>query len=147
MDINKHQRRLVVLKLREMLCGNLTGKVIGLLGLAFKPNTDDMRDAPALEIARAVAAAGGIVRGYDPVAMPVAARMMPQLQMCSDAYEVAEQADALVLCTDWNEFKQLDLRRVRSLMRKPVMVDGRNLYEPQRMAELGFEYRGMGRGC
>ncbi|MEZ5351490.1 MAG: nucleotide sugar dehydrogenase [Bryobacteraceae bacterium] len=146
MEINKHQRRLVMLKLRELMGPNLSGKRVGLLGLAFKPNTDDMRDAPALEIARAVVAAGGEVCGYDPVSMGVAARMMPQLQLCADAYEVARGADALVLCTDWNEFKQLDLTRVRESMRGAAMVDGRNLYEPERMAEMGFVYRGIGRG-
>ncbi|MFN7920794.1 MAG: UDP-glucose/GDP-mannose dehydrogenase family protein [Bryobacteraceae bacterium] len=146
MDINKHQRHQVVIKLREMLGGSFHGKVVGLLGLAFKPNTDDMRDAPALEIARAVHTAGGVARGYDPVAMPVAARMMPQLETCADAYRTAEGADALVLCTEWNEFKQLDMARVRQIMRQANFVDGRNLYEPGRMAQLGFRYRGMGRG-
>lgn len=146
MEINKHQRRLVLMKLRELLGNNLKGKRVGLLGLAFKPNTDDMRDAPALEIARAVIASGGEVCGYDPVSMPVAARMMPELRLCADAYEVASGSDALVLCTDWNEFKQLDLGRLKESMRGAVLVDGRNLYEPARMAELGYVYRGMGRG-
>lgn len=146
MDINKHQRRQVVLKLREMLGGSLSGRTIGLLGLAFKPNTDDMRDAPSAEIARAVMSQGGIVRGYDPVAMQVAARTMPGVAMCEGPYEVATGADALVLCTDWNEFKQLDLRRVQQSMRTPVFIDGRNLYEPAAMAQYGFRYRGVGRG-
>ncbi|MCS6909723.1 MAG: UDP-glucose/GDP-mannose dehydrogenase family protein [Anaerolineales bacterium] len=145
MDINKYQRRQVVLKLREML-GTLKGKHIGLLGLAFKPNTDDMREAPSVEIARAVQAEGGIVRGYDPVARHTAERVMPSVKLCASAYEVAEGADALVVCTEWNEFKQLDLARIKSAMRQPVMVDGRNLYEPEQMAALGFKYRGMGRG-
>ncbi|MDW8186408.1 MAG: UDP binding domain-containing protein, partial [Anaerolineae bacterium] len=145
MDINKYQRRQVVLKLREML-GTLKGKHIGLLGLAFKPNTDDMREAPSVEIARAVQAEGGIVRGYDPVARHTAERVMPGVKLCASAYEVAEGADALVVCTEWNEFKQLDLARIKSVMRQPVMVDGRNVYEPEQMAALGFKYRGMGRG-
>jgi UDPglucose 6-dehydrogenase len=146
MEINKHQRHRVVWKLREMLSGNLNSAVVGLLGLAFKPNTDDMRDAPSLEIARAVVTGGGRVRGYDPVAMAVAKRMMPELETCGDPYEVAMGADALVVCTEWNEFKQLDMARIRDSMRQAVLVDGRNLYEPQRMTELGFRYRGMGRG-
>jgi UDPglucose 6-dehydrogenase len=145
MDINKYQRRQVVLKLREML-GSLKGKHIGLLGLAFKPNTDDMREAPSVEIARAVQAEGGIVRGYDPVAMHTAERMMPGVTLCANAYEVAEGADALVVCTEWNEFKQLDLARIKHAMKQPVMVDGRNLYDPEKMVALGFKYRGMGRG-
>ncbi|MEZ5403414.1 MAG: UDP-glucose/GDP-mannose dehydrogenase family protein [Bryobacteraceae bacterium] len=146
MEINKHQRRLVLRKLRELIGPNLEGKRVGLLGLAFKPNTDDMRDAPSLEIARSVVAGGGEARGYDPVSMEVARRLMPELSFCADAYEAATGADALVLCTDWNEFKQLDLARVKSLMRGSVLVDGRNIYEPDRMAEMGFTYRGIGRG-
>jgi UDPglucose 6-dehydrogenase len=123
----------------------MTGKVVGLLGLAFKPNTDDMRDAPATEIARAAQSFGATVRAYDPVASPIAARLLPGVAMCTDAYAVADGADALVLCTEWNEFKQLDLARVHGSMRTPVLIDGRNLYEPRRMADLGFHYRGVGR--
>ncbi len=144
MDINKYQRRQVILKTRELL-GSMKGKTIGLLGLAFKPNTDDMRDAPSVEIARALQAEGATIKGYDPVAMHIAERMMPGVQMCANAYEVAQDVDALVVCTEWNEFKQLDLARLKTSMRKPVMVDGRNLYDPKRLKELGFEYRGMGR--
>jgi len=145
MEINKHQRRLALLRMRDLLGGSLSGKVIGLLGLAFKPNTDDMRDAPAAEIARAALAQGATLRAYDPVAMAVAARMLPGVQMCRDAYEVASGADGLLLCTEWNEFKQLDLVRLRDSMRNPVLVDGRNLYDCQRMSDLGFQYRGIGR--
>jgi UDPglucose 6-dehydrogenase len=145
MEINNYQRRLVVGKVRELL-GRLSGKTIGLLGLAFKPNTDDMRDAPSISIARAVQTEGATVKGYDPVAMHVAARMMPGVAMCDDAYSVAEGADALIVCTEWNEFKQLDLGRVKQLMKQPVIVDGRNIYEPRRMAEFGFKYSGLGRG-
>lgn len=145
MDINKYQRRQVVLKLREML-GSLKGRTIGLLGLAFKPNTDDMREAPAVEIARALQSEGALVRGYDPVAMHMAERVMANVQMCPNAYEVATNADGLVVCTEWNEFKQLDLGRIKLVMKQPVIVDGRNLYEPRRMADLGFQYRGVGRG-
>jgi UDPglucose 6-dehydrogenase len=134
----------VVLKVREM-AGGLKGKTVGLLGLAFKPNTDDMRDAPSVEIARALQAEGATVRGYDPVAMPVAERMMPDVHMCANAYEVADGADVVVVCTEWNEFKQLDLARLKTSMKQPVIVDGRNLYDPRRMHELGIEYRGMGR--
>ncbi|MGQ0603772.1 MAG: UDP-glucose dehydrogenase family protein [Anaerolineales bacterium] len=145
MDINKYQRRQVILKLRDML-GSMKGKTVGLLGLAFKPNTDDMRDAPSSEIARAVLAEGGKVKAYDPVAMHVAEKMMPGVQMCENAYDVAEGADALVLSTEWNEFKQLDLARIKLAMKHPNFVDGRNLYDPKRLSDLGFHYRGMGRG-
>jgi UDPglucose 6-dehydrogenase len=145
MEINNYQRRLVITKARELL-GKFGGKTIGLLGLAFKPNTDDMRDAPSITIARAFQSEGAAVKGYDPVSMHVAARLMPGVQMCEDAYQVAEGADALIVCTEWNEFKQLDLSRVKQLMKQTIIVDGRNIYEPGRLAELGFQYRGMGRG-
>jgi len=145
MDINRDQRRQVVHKLREMLV-SLDGKRIGLLGLAFKPNTDDMRDAPSLEVAHILVREGAEVRGYDPVAMAVAERAMPEIVMCKTPYALAEGCDALVLMTEWNEFKHLDLARIRSLMHTPVLLDGRNVYEPQAMWEAGFLYRGIGRG-
>jgi UDPglucose 6-dehydrogenase len=145
MDINRDQRRQVVDKVRELL-GGLEQKVIGLLGLAFKPNTDDMRDAPAIEIADMLRDGGARVQGYDPVAMVVAGRQMPGVKLCEDAYEVAGGADALVVVTEWNEFKQLDLARLKSMMRQPVNVDGRNIYDPAVMQRHGFQYRGMGRG-
>jgi len=145
MDINHDQRRLVVQKVRDLV-GDLDGKVIGLLGLAFKPNTDDMRDAPSVEIAQQLQAGGALIKGYDPVAMTVAGRHMPGVKLCEDAYEVAEGADAIVVVTEWNEFKQLDLPRLRQSMRQAIMVDGRNIYNPAQMQRLGFQYRGMGRG-
>jgi UDPglucose 6-dehydrogenase len=145
MDINHDQRRQVVVKVRELL-GSLNDKVIAVLGLAFKPNTDDMRDAPAVEIAQNLQADGARVKGYDPVSMTVAGRYMPGVKLCEDAYEAAEGADAVVICTEWNEFKQLDLHRLKQTMRQPVIVDGRNIYDPATMQRLGFTYRGMGRG-
>ncbi len=145
MDINRDQRRLIVHKLRELL-GTLNGKRIGMLGLAFKPNTDDMRDAPAVEIANILLREGATVRAYDPVSMNVAERVAPEIELAPGPYELAEGSDALVLVTEWNEFKHLDLPRIRSLMRTPVVIDGRNVYEPQTMWEAGFLYRGIGRG-
>lgn len=145
MDINYDQRRQVVTKVREIL-GSLDDKVVAILGLAFKPNTDDMRDAPAVEIAQNLQAGGARVKGYDPVAMTVAGRHMPGVKLCEDAYEAAAGADAVVICTEWNEFKQLDLPRLKHTMRQPVVVDGRNIYDPATMQRLGFTYRGMGRG-
>jgi UDPglucose 6-dehydrogenase len=144
MEINRDQRRLILHKLREML-GKLNGKCIGLLGLAFKPNTDDMRDAPAADVAAMLSREGATVRGYDPVAMSVAERTMPGVEMVRGPYELAEGSDALVLMTEWNEFKHLDLARIHGLMRKPVFVDGRNIYEPRAMWEAGFQYAGVGR--
>jgi len=144
-EINTDQRRAVVRKLEQAL-GSLRGKTVGLLGLAFKPNTDDMREAPSAHIARMLQTAGARVRAYDPVAMKVAARVVPGVELAEDAYTLAEGCDALVVVTEWNEFKNLDLARVRESMNQPVLIDGRNIYDPAMMKELGFYYRGIGRG-
>jgi len=146
MEINRDQRRRVILKLRDLLGGTLHERIVGLLGLAFKPNTDDMREAPSVELYHMLLSEGAIVRGYDPVAMDNARRALPELLLAEDAYDLADGADALVVVTEWNEFKHLDLQRVKSLMRGDVIVDGRNIYDPARMREAGFRYRGMGRG-
>jgi UDPglucose 6-dehydrogenase len=145
MDINRDQRMLVIDKLHECI-EELPGKVVGLLGLAFKPNTDDLREAPSLDIARVLNAAGVNVRAYDPAAMERARELLPNLDYRADAYEMAAGADALILVTEWNEFRQLDLGRLKAAMRKPVMIDGRNIYDPAAMRSLGFTYRGIGRG-
>ena len=144
MDINRDQRMLVIDKLRECL-DELPGRTIGLLGLAFKPNTDDMREAPSLDIAKVLIAAGATVRAYDPAAVERARMLIPEVEYLKDPYEVATGADALVLVTEWNEFRQLDLRRIKQLMRGPVLIDGRNIYDPDLLKELGFTYRGVGR--
>jgi UDPglucose 6-dehydrogenase len=146
MDINADRRKQVVDKLRELLGGELHGKKIGVLGLAFKPNTDDMRDAPATEVIGLIEAEGGQAQAYDPVAMNVAKLVMPGLTLTANPYECAAGCDAVVLMTEWNEFKQLDLRRLKNVMNSPVMVDARNVYEPKLMADMGFSYRGIGRG-
>ncbi len=144
MDINRDQRTLVVDKLRECL-GSLRGQVIGMLGLAFKPNTDDMREAPSIEIGRALLKRGAVVRAYDPAALDKARAVMPDVEYRRSAQAVARGADAIVVVTEWNEFKQLDLQRLKRLMRRPVVVDGRNIYDPEEMRRLGFVYRGIGR--
>jgi UDPglucose 6-dehydrogenase len=144
MEINLDQRTLVVEKLREVL-GGIRDQVIGILGLSFKPNTDDIRDAPALDVIQSLLLKGATVRVYDPKAMPVAKRQLNSVHYCEDAYAVATGADALLVVTDWDEFKTLDLERIKHLMRRPVVVDGRNIYEPDHMRELGFVYRGVGR--
>jgi UDPglucose 6-dehydrogenase len=145
MDINSDRRREIVDRVKDVL-GGLAGKTVGLLGLSFKPNTDDLREAPALEIAERLLADGAIVKAYDPVSMPRAAALLPRVAMAADPYALADGADALVVCTEWNEFKQLDLARVRDGMRQPVVVDGRNLYEPAEMRRFGFRYLAVGRG-
>ncbi|MEJ5225412.1 MAG: UDP-glucose/GDP-mannose dehydrogenase family protein [Anaerolineales bacterium] len=146
MDVNYDRRRLAVRHTETMLGGSLKGKTIGLLGLAFKPNTDDMRDAPSIDIAQELNAAGAVVRGYDPVAMDVARPLLPAVDMYDNPYDMAKGCDALIVVTEWNEFKQLDLSRIKSLLNSPVIYDGRNIYDPAVMRELGFTYRGVGRG-
>lgn len=145
MEINRDQRRRVVQTVRQLVDG-LDGKVIGVLGLAFKPNTDDMRDSPAVEIIHLLQNEGAMIRAYDPAAMGNARRDLPEATLCSDAYEVAEGCHALVLMTEWNEFKHLDMARIKGAMQTPVIVDGRNIWEPADMEKLGFTYRGIGRG-
>ncbi|MGQ9832467.1 MAG: UDP-glucose dehydrogenase family protein [Candidatus Villigracilaceae bacterium] len=144
-QVNYNQRRLVRKNLEEML-GTVKGKTIGLLGLAFKPNTDDMRDAPSIDIAEELTAAGASVRGYDPVAMETARSILPAVEMFDDPYALAKGCDALVIVTEWNEFKQLDLASIKDLLKSPVVYDGRNIYEPAVMKSMGFNYRGVGRG-
>ncbi len=146
MDINRDTRRWAIFQLRGLLGGQLNRRRIGLMGLAFKPNTDDIRESPALEIARMLQYEGALVSGYDPVAMTNAGRDNPTLRLVESPYELAQEADALVVCTEWNEFKQVDLSRIRRSMAQPIMVDGRNIYEPAVMEDLGFIYRGVGRG-
>ncbi|MDP3186547.1 MAG: UDP-glucose/GDP-mannose dehydrogenase family protein, partial [Anaerolineales bacterium] len=123
----------------------LKGKTVGLLGLAFKPNTDDMREAPSIDIVEGFIQAGATVRAFDPVAMEVARGILPAVEMFEDPYQMAKGCDALVVVTEWNEFKQLDLDRIKGLLNKPVIFDGRNIYDPARMKALGFTYRGLGR--
>lgn len=144
MEINLDQRTLVVEKLREVL-GGLRGQVIGILGLAYKPNTDDVREAPAIDVIENLMQKGADVRAYDPKAMPVLKAQMNSIQYCKDPYAVATGADALLIVTEWDEFRNLDLDRIKSLMRRPVIVDGRNIFDPKTMRERGFVYRGVGR--
>ncbi len=144
MEINRDQRRLVVEKLRDLL-GTLRGQTIGLLGLSYKPNTDDIRDAPALDIIAQLVQKGARIKVYDPAAMPRAKAVLNSVVYCKDAYQAARGADALVIVTDWNEFQHLDLERIRGLMRRPVVVDGRNIYDRETMRALGFVYKGIGR--
>jgi UDPglucose 6-dehydrogenase len=145
MNVNYDRRKEVSEHVKKMLGGDLKGKTVGMLGLAFKPNTDDMRDAPSVDISNALIAAGAKVRGYDPVARETAAPHMPAVEICSNVYEMADGCDALVVVTEWNEFKQLDLDKVKGLLKSPVIFDGRNIYDPARMRELGFTYRAIGR--
>jgi UDPglucose 6-dehydrogenase len=141
-----YTRRLTVVDRVEEMLGTLHGKTIGLLGLSFKPNTDDMREAPSIDIAQKLVASGAKVRAYDPVAVENARALLPEITMFDDPYDMARGSDALILITEWNEFKQLDLVRLRTVMKTPVLFDGRNVYDPLEVRQLGFTYRGVGRG-
>jgi UDPglucose 6-dehydrogenase len=132
-------------QIAEML-GGLKGKTVGLFGLAFKPNTDDMREAPSIDVVGHLLRAGAKVRGYDPVAMEVARPLFPEVEMCEDPYAMAAGCDGVIVVTEWNEFKQLDLDRLKQALRRPVIFDGRNIYDPTLMRQKGFEYRAVGRG-
>ncbi|HEY7908262.1 MAG TPA: UDP-glucose/GDP-mannose dehydrogenase family protein, partial [Thermomicrobiales bacterium] len=143
LDINRDSRRSFIRKLNRLL-GTLEGATIALWGLAFKPETDDLREAPSLEVIRDLLARGAVLRAYDPVAMAATQALFPSITYCADPYEAAMGADAVALITDWNEFKGVDLERVRDGMRRPVLLDGRNLYDPHEIAALGFTYCGVG---
>ena len=145
MEINEDQRKLVVDKLREVL-GSLRDQTIGVLGLAYKPNTDDIREAPAISVIQSLLEKGAHVRAYDPAAVPNAKRLLnSSVEYCEDAYATARGADALLLVTEWDEFRRLDFDRIKPAMRRPVLVDGRNIYDPKAMRDRGFIYRGVGR--
>ena len=124
----------------------LSDKILGVLGLAFKPNTDDMRDAKSIEIINSLLNEGARIKAYDPAAMENAKKILPHITYCSSAYEAAENADALVIITDWREFRLLNMERIKELMRRPVIFDGRNIYDPEKKKRLGFEYYSIGRG-
>lgn len=143
-EVNRRQRAAMVPKI-EKLVGNLEGKTIAILGLAFKPETNDMREAPAIAIISGLLERGATVRAYDPVAMSEAAEVLPAIKYAEDEYEAVTGADALVFVTEWNQFRALDMRRIRDLMKSPRIADLRNIYEPADMRELGFEYIGVGR--
>jgi UDPglucose 6-dehydrogenase len=143
--VNYDRRKAVVERTGQMV-GGLKNKIIGLLGLAFKENTDDMRDTPAIDIARDLSTAGALVHGYDPVAIKVAKFLLPEVVLFEDPYEMAKGCDALIVITPWNEFKQLNLDELKKIMKQPVIFDSRNLYDPVELKALGFQYRSIGRG-
>lgn len=143
-DINRDQKHRAVYKVAQ-LAGGLKNKTVAIWGLAFKPNTDDMREAASVEIARMLMSEGARVHAYDPVAMPVAKTLLEGVEFCHDAYHAAEGADVVLVVTDWNEFKHLDMARVKRVMKTPNIVDGRNVYDGDTLRELGFSYLGTGR--
>ncbi|MEK7370323.1 MAG: UDP-glucose/GDP-mannose dehydrogenase family protein [candidate division NC10 bacterium] len=144
-EINRERAGLLWEAMRKAL-GPLDDKIVAVLGLAFKPNTDDMREAKSVEVIGLLRAAGAAVRAYDPVATDNARPLLPaDVTFCASPYEAADGADAVVLVTEWNEFRFLNLERLRAVLRRPVIFDGRNLWEPERMRRLGFEYHSIGR--
>jgi UDPglucose 6-dehydrogenase len=143
-EVNRRQRQAMMPKI-EKLVGDLKGKTVAVLGLAFKPETDDMREAPAIDIINGLLKRGASVRAYDPVAMKEAAEILPGIEYSADEYATVRDADALVFVTEWNQFRALDMKRIRDLMKSPKIADLRNIYDPEDMRELGFEYVGVGR--
>lgn len=143
--VNTQQRQRMIDKIVGMLHGDLTDKTIGVLGLSFKPNTDDIREAPALTIIPALQALGARIKAYDPVAIPAAQHVLQNVEYCSDAYATCVGSDALVLVTEWNQFRALDFERIRTLLNDPVLIDLRNVYEASTMQRLGFRYIAVGR--
>ncbi len=143
-DVNARQRRVVLDKARAAL-GTFEGKTVTLLGLSFKPNTDDLREAPAVHIARALLDEGAAVNGYDPAAMKAAAMILPEVNYFDDPYTACEQSDLVMILTEWNEFRDLDLERVKRAVRSPILYDTRNVYELDQVRSAGFQYLCTGR--
>jgi len=149
-EVNEQQKHRMVDKIIGALGvspnpGSLEGITLGVLGLAFKPNTSDVRESPSLEIIRELRQRGARVQAYDPEAIEEARRILPELDYCPDVYSTAEGTDLLILATEWNQFRNLDFERIKESMRRPILVDLRNVYEPERVRSLGFEYYGVGR--
>lgn len=144
MEVNRRQRAAMIAKI-EKLVGSMKNKTIAVLGLSFKPETDDMREAPSIDIIRGLIERGADVRAFDPAAMDEAKKVLPEMFCAEDEYAAVTGADALVFLTEWNQFRGLDMERVRGLMKSANIADLRNIYEPEDMRELGFEYVGVGR--
>ncbi len=142
--VNDNQRQRMVEKIRDAVDG-LKGKTLGLLGLSFKPNTNDLREAPALAISQELLKEGATIRAYDPIALDEACKTVTGLKPCKDAYDAAEGADALIIMTEWNQFRSLDFERLKGVMKAPVLIDLRNVYDPDRVAGYGFRHISVGR--
>jgi UDPglucose 6-dehydrogenase len=143
--VNAARKKEMAQRVIEACGGSVKGKTVAVLGLTFKPNTDDMRDAPALDIVPALQQAGAAIRAYDPEGMDEARKLLPNVEFCAGAYEAMRGADALVVVTEWNEFRALDIGQIKALLRQPVIVDLRNVYSPAEMQAAGFTYRSIGR--
>jgi UDPglucose 6-dehydrogenase len=144
-SVNDNRKEAMARKIIDACGGDVSGKTIAVLGLTFKPNTDDMRDSPSLVIVPRLIEAGATVRAFDPVGMDEAKKALDGPVWCRDAYDAMDGADAVAIVTEWNEFRALNLERVKSLLKKPVMIDLRNVYRPQQMRDTGFDYVSIGR--
>ncbi len=142
--INDSQKQQIVGKLKGVLW-NLSGKTVGILGLSFKPDTDDVREAPSIDIIKQLQKEGAKIKVYDPKAMDNARKIVRGVEFCQHPYQAAQGSDGLIIITEWDEFKTVDLLRIKQLLKQPVIIDGRNIFDPVKMKELGFNYQGVGR--
>ncbi|MGI8668308.1 MAG: UDP-glucose dehydrogenase family protein, partial [Aridibacter sp.] len=143
-EANEFQRQKMILKIQKLI-GDLNGKNIGVLGLSFKPETDDMRESPAIDIIKEMVAQGAKIKAFDPVAMEEAKHYLPNIEYAENEYDAIKDADALVIITEWNQFRALNMNEVKKLLKTPKIADLRNIYEPEDMRKMGFEYVGVGR--
>ncbi|MBW2981141.1 UDP-glucose/GDP-mannose dehydrogenase family protein [Candidatus Woesearchaeota archaeon] len=143
-NTNEKQKQIFIKKIEDAIW-NAKNKTIGVLGLAFKPNTDDMRRAPSIDVIKALQKEGAKIKAYDPEAIERAKEVFKDITYCDDPYEVAKDADALVILTEWNEFKELDLKKIKGLLKQPLIIDGRNIYNPEELKKEGFKYISVGR--
>lgn len=144
-NVNQEAMDDIVKKAKKLLKEKVEGATIAVLGLSFKPNTDDMRDAPSISIINDLIKMGAKIKAYDPVAMENAKRILPDVELCKDSYSAAKDADLLIVVTEWNEFKQLDLTKIKNVMKNPIILDARNVYNPTELKKLDFIYQGVGR--
>ena len=144
-ETNKEAIFDIIRKVEKMLNKRVKGAKVGILGLSFKPDTDDMRDAPSIKVIKELQKKGVKIQAYDPIAMENAKRFLPHVEFCQDAYSTAKDADLLIIMTEWNEFRQINLRKLKDLMKQKNILDGRNIYDPIKAKKLGFNYLGIGR--
>ena len=143
--INRDATAAIVNKAKKLMGGNIKNKTVGILGLSFKPDTDDMRDAPSLSVIDSLQKNGVKVKAYDPIAVNNARKLLKNVEFCADSYSVAKDSDILIIMTEWNEFRQLELQKIKNLMKRPILLDGRNIYDPETARRIGFIYAGVGR--
>lgn len=143
-EVNRQQRERMIAKIEKEV-GSFKGKQIGILGLSFKPNTDDMREAPSVAIIRALQERGAKIVAHDPAAMEESKKVLKEVTYAADPYSVADGSDAIILMTEWNPFRNLDLDQIKKKLKSPIFIDLRNVYEPKKMAALGFQYTSVGR--